>query len=391
MTYSNDTENHCAIKRRDLLKWGMAGMVLTQVPAVLAVNSSAPAKKLIWIVLRGAMDSLHAVVPSFDPDLKNLRAPLVDAIEHKLQPMASGYGLHPAFKHLHAWYKEGSFSPVVAVASPYRERSHFDAQDILESGQMPVTHENGWLARALQSYRGEAVAIARSVPISLRGNNKSLTWYPSNLPDAEGDLHERLMQLYEYDSRLQQRLQEGISTRNNLAMSGGDTNKAKFANLAESCGKMLSGSAQTHCAMLEMGGWDTHNAQVPRLETQFKELDAGLAALRTALGDDWKNTAIVIATEFGRTAAMNGTNGTDHGTASALFLAGGAIAGGKVLGEWPGLAKEKLHEGRDLRPTSDMRSWVSTVLHQHWGLDAKQLQSIFPGVAMAPEQLIRSS
>jgi uncharacterized protein (DUF1501 family) len=383
-------QNQDHIKRRDFLKWGIAGMVLTQMPSLLAAESNAPAKKFIWIVLRGAMDSLHAVVPSFDPDLKILRAPLVNAIENNLQPMASGYGLHPAFKHLHAWYREGSFAPVVAVASPYRERSHFDAQDILEAGQMPVTHENGWLARALHAYRGDAVAIARSVPISLRGNSKALTWYPSNLPDAEGDLYERLMQLYEYDQSLHQRLQEGIHTRNNLSMSGENVNKPKFANLAESCGKLLAGSAQTHCAMLEMGGWDTHNAQAQRLDTQFKELDAGLAALRAALGEDWKNTAIVIATEFGRTAAVNGTNGTDHGTASALFLAGGAIAGGKVLGEWPGLAKAQLYEGRDLRPTSDMRSWVSTVLNQHWGLSAKQLHTIFPKVNMAPHQLIRA-
>jgi uncharacterized protein (DUF1501 family) len=368
----------------------MAGIVLTQMPSSIATESSIPAKKLIWIVLRGAMDSLHAVVPSFDPNLKTLRASLLSPIENSLQPMASGYGLHPAFQNLHAWYREGSFAPVVAVASPYRERSHFDAQDILEAGQIPATYENGWLARALQAYQGDAVAIARSVPISLRGNNKALTWYPSNLPGAEGDLYERLMQLYEYDKHLQLRLQEGINTRNNVDMSGEDFKKPKFANLAEACGKILAGSAQTHCAMLEMGGWDTHNAQVQRLDTQFRELDAGLASLRTALGQDWKNTAIVIATEFGRTVFVNGTNGTDHGTASALFLAGGAIAGGKVLGEWPGLAKEQLYESRDLRPTSDMRSWIAALLSQHWGLDGKQLQTIFPKVDVMHQQLIRT-
>jgi uncharacterized protein (DUF1501 family) len=377
------------LKRRDLLKWGMAGMVLTQMPSVFARESMEPAKKLIWIVLRGAMDSLHAVVPMFDPDLKALRAPLVNAIENSLQPLALGYGLHPSFKNLHAWYREGNLVPVVAVASPYRERSHFDAQDILEAGQIPATHENGWLARALQVYRGDAVAIARSVPISLRGSDRALTWYPSNFPDAQDDLLERLMHLYEYDQLLHQRLQEGINTRNNLSMSGENTVKPKFANLAEACGKLLAGSAQTHCAMLEMGGWDTHNAQVQRLDAQFQELDEGLAALRAALGNDWRNTAIVIATEFGRTAAMNGTNGTDHGTASALFLGGGAIAGGKVLGEWPGLAKEQLYEGRDLRPTSDMRSWVATLLAQHWGINAKQLQDVFPKVNLVEQQLVR--
>ncbi len=376
------------MQRRDLLKWGMAGVVFSQMPNLMAVENSQPAKKFIWIMLRGAMDSLHAVVPSFDKNLKTLRAPLVNAIANSLHPLGDGYGLHPALTHFNEWYKEGCFTPVVAVASPYRERSHFDAQDILESGQMPVNNDNGWLARAVNFYRGDAIAIARSVPISLRGNHKALTWYPSNLPEAEGDLHERLMQLYEGDASLHQRLQEGINTRN-MAMDANNAARPKFANLTESCGKLLAGNAHTHAAMLELGGWDTHNALVPRLEQQFKELNAGLAALRTALGADWNNTVIAIATEFGRTVAVNGTGGTDHGTASALFLTGGAIKGGKVLGEWPGLSKEELYDGRDLRPTSDIRSWIGAVLAQHWGLTTQQLNSVFPNVTAAEKQLVR--
>lgn len=378
------------MKRRTLLKWGMAGVVLSNMPAIAAVKSQKPGKKFVWIILRGAMDSLHAVVPMFDKNLKKLRGPLVEAIEDSLQPLANGYGLHPALKNLHQWYQQGEFLPVVAVASAYRERSHFDAQDILECGKFPVDHDSGWLARALQHYQGNAVAIARSIPITLRGSDQALTWYPSNLPEPEGDIHERLMLLYQHDSVLHQRLAEGITTRNTVRDEMKPIARPRFANLAEACGKMLVSNDDTHGAMLEFGGWDTHNALVPRLESQFKELDAGLAALRSALADDWKNTVVAIGTEFGRTAAVNGTRGSDHGTASALFIAGGAVKGGKVMGDWPGLAKDQLYEGRDLRPTSDIHSWLSTLLAQHWGLNANQLQNVFPEVAPVAIQLLRT-
>jgi len=197
------------------------------------------------------------------------------------------------------------------------------------------------------------------------------------------------MQLYQNDQVLHQRLQEGITTRNNLSDDMKNIARPRFVNLAEACGKMLAGSQDTHGAMLEFGGWDTHNALVPRLETQFKELDAGLAALCNELAGEWQNTVVVIGTEFGRTAAVNGTRGTDHGTASAMFIAGGAIKGGRVMGEWPGLAKAQLYEGRDLRPTSDIRSWIAAVFAQHWGLNATQLQDVFPDVAPVSDLLLR--
>jgi uncharacterized protein (DUF1501 family) len=141
--------------------------------------------------------------------------------------------------------------------------------------------------------------------------------------------------------------------------------------------------------MLEMSGWDTHQNQIGRLDRQFQQLDEGIAALRKNLAEQWDQTVVVVTTEFGRTVAENGTRGTDHGTASAMFIAGGAVAGGRVRGRWPGLAVSKLYEGRDLMPTSDTRQWIRAILSQHWKLNSAQLEYVFPTVKTMGAQLIR--
>lgn len=369
--------------RRQFLGLGLAGLVYLHHPRVLGESRPATSKKFIWIILRGALDPLHTVVPAFDRGLGAARGPLFGAIDDRLLPLAEGYGLHPELKTLHSWYRERSFAPVVAVATQYRARSHFDAQDVLECGLMPVEHDNGWLARALGGYHGESIAIARSLPITLRGPGKAQTWYPSVLPSADEDLYQRLLQLYQHDEALRLRLQEGLATRAGLEIEEAQVRRPRFAYLTRACGQLLADNAEASCAVLEMSGWDTHNAQLNRLDKQFRQLDEGLHALREALGPQWSNTLIAIGTEFGRTVAMNGTGGTDHGTASVLLLAGGALGGGRVFGEWPGLASADLFEGRDLRPTSDIRSWIGAALAEHWSLDEQQQRAIFPGVEPA--------
>lgn len=376
--------------RRTLLKLGAAAWVLS-VPGI-ARAAGAPARRFVWINLRGALDSLHAVVPAFDPALRAQRRSLVEPIEAGLRPIGEGFALHPALQTLHAWYQEGVFAPVVAVASPYRERSHFEAQDVLESGLLPADPDHGWLARASERRRGGALAVARSVPVVLRGELDAQTWYPSALPEADDDLRQRLLALYEGDALLHARLQEGIATREQ-AGSGGMTDErgqARFPQLAQSCGELLARNPELACAALDVGGWDTHNAQLGHLGRQLGMLDNGLARLREALGAAWAHTLVAIGTEFGRTVAVNGTGGTDHGTASVLMLAGGALAGGRVLGEWPGLAKTALWQERDLRPTSDVRAWLAGMLGSHWQLDAAALAGVFPGVEPRREALLRA-
>jgi len=267
---------------------------------------------------------------------------------------------------------------VVATASSYRQRSHFQAQDVLESGLATAQQDNGWLARSLATGKREGLAIARSLPLSLRGQTQASTWYPSRLPDADDDLYERLMSLYEAHPQLQTSLQNAMATQD---LSGQTLKNKKQENFTQLCrygAKLLKANGGPDCATLELNGWDTHNNLAPRLNHKFKQLDQGLGALKEELGDLWGTTLIAVASEFGRTVAVNGSRGTDHGTASALFLAGGAIKGGRILGQWPGLAKADQYQGRDLRPTSDTHQWLGSALSQHWDLNEQQFQQIFP-------------
>ncbi len=375
------------MQRRQFVKMLTASLVVMQTPAFASTlkNNKKPSK-IVWIIQRGGMDSLHTLVPTFDPDYSRLRPKLSRSINDKLLMLDQGFGLHPALTHMHQLYKQKQLLPIVAVGSGYGRRSHFDGQDYLESGLTTMDHDNGWLGRAVDIKQKDAIAIANSLPISLR-NSKASTWYPSNLKDADADIYESLLGLYQDDELLRSRLEQGLKVQ---VMAGTSTNKrnGKFVSLARSCAKLLASDNGTDCAMLEIGGWDTHNNQIGRLDRQLQELDQGLAALRTGLGDYWQNTVVIVATEFGRTAKENGTGGTDHGTGSAMFLAGGAVKGGQVLGQWPGLADAQLFQQRDLMPTTGVFSWLATVLAQHWQLTDKQLAEIFPDSKSYQQQLI---
>lgn len=374
------------MQRRQFLGLGAAVSASLLLGGPALSQTQAGAMRFVWINLRGAVDGLHTVFPTFDRDFGGQRASLLSSVESALLPLANGFALHPELKTLHAWFREKTLSPVVAVASPYRERSHFAAQDVLESGQLPANAADGWLARALAGSGlagNSGLAIARSVPVVLRGDQTAQTWYPSSLPPADLDLYQRLLSLYAEDETLHARLQEGMSTRASLEMSDAEPAELRrptLASLGRACGEMMAENTSLRGATLEMGGWDTHSQQVPRLNQQFRQLDAGLAALHTGLGKAWASTVIAIGTEFGRTVAVNGTGGTDHGTGSVMFLTGGAMAGGSVLGDWPGLGKAALLEGRDLRPTSDLREWLGGALQRAWGLDENAVQRVFPGV-----------
>lgn len=379
------------INRRDLIKWLGAGVVYSQLPVTgrLAFGKTSEKQgdspKLVWVVLRGAMDSLHGVIPAFDDDLLRRRRAIAEPAIDAMLPLDRGFGLNSELINLHNWYQQKQMLPVVAVASPYRQRSHFEGQDILESGLMPMNQDNGWLSRALEITGKTGLAVSHSLPVSLRGGQLAGTWYPNTIPSAREDLYQRLFQLYKQDNLLHNRLEEALRVRKVVGNSM-DGNSRKFMALAQAAGTLLSHQEGPDVIMLEMGGWDTHDNLHARLARQFRELDSGMQAMKTSMGEKtWSNTVIIIATEFGRTVAINGTAGTDHGTASCLFMAGGGIKGGKVLGDWPGLAKRNLYEERDLRPTSDIRQWISAVLMQHWKLSEAQLAGIFPGVT--PTQL----
>ena len=391
-THHNDFSKRSS--RRSFIKGAGAGWIFLQSGAALAISSSLASKKLankklVWIFLRGALDSLHTIVPISDPDLMSYRGSLLAPIKEKLLPLSSDYALHPSLPFLHHLYNKKQMSPIVAVASAYRERSHFDAQDQMESGLNQTDHDSGWMGRLAAQIQGNGVAISRSVPIALRSpSQRAETWFPSSFPEADEDLLARLSGLYESDYALSNNLKAVIAQKENPNMQMEEKKRAKFPYLAERCGELLSSNNNMQCAMLELGGWDTHNNQNGRLARLLSELDDGIKKLKASLGEAWDDTLVVVSTEFGRTVAVNGTQGTDHGTGASMFFAGGALPnlskkspslqGGKVHGIWPGLSKDKLFEQRDLMPTTDVRDWLGSALSTHWELSPSQIKIIFP-------------
>ena len=271
--------------RRNFVKGAMAGWVFLQSGAAMAVSSALadkpnPNKKLVWIFLRGALDSLHTVVPISDPNLNAYRQALIAPIKSTLLPLNSDFSLHPSLPFLHDLYKQKQMTPVVAVASGYRKRSHFDAQDQMESGLNITNHDDGWMARLTQQIQGQGVAISRSVPIALRGpEHKSQTWFPSGFAPVDDDLYTRLADLYESDKALAMNLADVIAQNENPNMQMKEKKRTNFRYLAKSCGELLASNNTMQCAMLEMGGWDTHNSQNGRLTRLFAQLDEGIKTL----------------------------------------------------------------------------------------------------------------
>ncbi|QBF83548.1 DUF1501 domain-containing protein [Shewanella maritima] len=388
------------MNRRDLLKLFGGSLVVMQSPQLLISSANATSYSkteqplFIWVMLRGALDSLHTVIPEFDENYIKHRPKLAKQLGTGL-PLEKGFSLNPALAELHSWYQNSELLPIVAVGSGYHGRSHFDGQDFLESGQSKVnsnaidTH-SGWLGRTLQmsAYHHKAIAIDQTVPISLRGSDDVNAWYPSNAKDVGDDIYSALMNMYQDSPKLSMSLQKGLELQKNAMAQQSGKQRTKFANLTKACANLLLADNKLSCAVLELGGWDTHNNQHGRLARQLKELDDGLASLKAQLGERWQHTVVAVATEFGRTVKENGTGGSDHGSAACMLLAGGAIKGGRILGDWPGLAKSELFEGRDLMPTSNSLQWLATVLAQHWQIKPAHMPALFGGLQTYSEQLV---
>ena len=358
---------------------GRTGLVLADAPTD---------RRFVVVVLRGAMDGLSAVVPYGDPALAGLRAGLLpDApigTPGGLLDLGGFYGLHPSLTALHGLYRADQLLPVHAVAGNYRGRSHFEAQDLLESG---ADHRlsSGWLNRvvsALPPGRWGSVAVTLGVdaPLIARGSARVGAYAPSHFPSPDPALLTRIAAVNRPDPLLHAALVAGIAERDfaarTIPSSPLPDHRRPFVILAEAAGRLLAAPAGPRIAALEIGGWDTHQNQPRQLAAALSTLDAGIDALHRALGDAWARTAILAVTEFGRTARANGTHGTDHGTGTAAFLAGGAIAGGRVLADWPGL--HDLLDDRDLRPTRDLRALAKGLLAGHLGLAPRALDQVFP-------------
>ncbi|MEJ0015395.1 MAG: DUF1501 domain-containing protein [Acetobacteraceae bacterium] len=366
--------------------------------ASLAFADAPTEHRFVVILLRGALDGLGAVVPYGDPSLAGLRGALLPPAPGQdggMLELGGFYGLHPALGSLHAMYRDGEALVAHAVAGPTRERSHFEAQDCLESG---ADHRlaSGWLNRAVAAIPGgKALAVGVSVPLLLRGPAAVGNWAPHGAAALDSDLYARIAALNAGDDLLGPAVAAGLRERgfSAAAMAGDEAgrNRSAFPALARAAGELLRAPDGPRIAALEIGGWDTHSAQGVRLAGALRQFDTGLAALRTGLGEAWRQTVVIAMTEFGRTVRLNGTGGTDHGTASVAFLAGGAVAGGRVLADWPGLGPGRLLEDRDLQPTADLRALVKGVLAQHLGVPGPALAAIFPdGGAAAVAGLVRA-
>lgn len=353
----------------------------------IALARPATDRRFVFIIQRGAADGLATLAPTGDPPFESARGAFAqDASEGA--KLDSFFTLHPALAETAKLYAAREALLVHAVASPYRERSHFDGQNVLETGGRAAYRlKDGWLNRLLTLLPKEdsrALAVSSTVPMVLRGAQEVSSYAPSALPSASDDLLMRVAALYQADAQLHALWTSAIETR---AMAG-DLSGQNGQNGAETgalAARLLAGDDGARIAVIETGGWDTHANQRGRLAAQLRGLDQMAAALKQGLGPKWASTLVIVATEFGRTAAPNGTGGTDHGTAAAAMLLGGAVAGGQVVADWPGLAPAALHEGRDLKPTLDLDSLIAGALAQHYALEPRRLAAtLFPEAKSAP-------
>ncbi len=395
--------------RRQLLRSAAAaglGVLAPMAGLSLAGAAKPGGPRLVLVILRGGLDGLSAVPTPGDPAFAEARGAL-GRFATPMLALDNLMALHPALPGLHAMYGQRELLVVHATGLPYRDRSHFDAQQVLESGgSKPFALDTGWLGRALAGGDQKALALQTAVPLVLRGHGAVDTWAPSTRPDPAPDLVARLERLYASDPALASALARARELRLDGAMPGMATmattpasgmaaatppapGRAQVLVLARQAAQFLIQPDGPQAAVLALGGWDSHANQAGDtgpLANNLRTLDAALVALREGLtqpaaGDTWRRTVVLVVTEFGRTVAINGTQGTDHGSGGMALVVGGAVQGGKVIADWPGLAMAQRHEGRDLRITTDLRTIFKTVLADHLGLAAARLALALPGSA----------
>jgi uncharacterized protein (DUF1501 family) len=371
--------------------------------------ANAPGQnRFVVVLLRGALDGMASLVPYGDPNLASLRPALIPPAPGQpggMHDLGGFYGLNPALNHVHAMYQAGDVLPVHAVAGPYRTRSHFEAQDLLQLGTQTTGITSGWLNRVLaelpanQSATLAGLSVGISTPLLLQGKIRVGSYADENFAVPSPDLYARIAALNAHDPLTGPAIANGlqgmafdqqVAAANPDIMSDDPADQPKarrqgqnFATLAAQAGQLLAAPGGPRIAAFQLEGWDTHGNQVNGLKLPLTGLDTGLFALKTALGANWRQTMVLVITEFGRTAAMNGTNGTDHGTATAAFILGGNVAGGRIAATWPGLSRSQLFENRDLAPTLDIRSLAKGALKAHLGLGDAALARVFPGSAEA--------
>jgi uncharacterized protein (DUF1501 family) len=397
--------------RREALIGAGALFAWTQMPKLARAEGRDP--RLLVIVLRGGLDGLGAVAPVGDPDWIGLRGDRALVLDGKTPalPLDAFFALNPAMPNLHRLYKAQQASIIHAAATPYRERSHFDGQDVLESGvARPGAVDTGWLNRALVALASDgqvdlrgtrALGVGAVTPLVVRGQAPVMSWIPQKLLPASDDTRARLLDLYQHTDP---KLAVALQARIRLAALGPTTGpddpmsadpalpppgiariRAYVAEVAGTTARFLAKADGPRVGAAGFVGWDTHvneGAASGQLANLLGALDGALAAIETNMGEAWHETVVAVVTEFGRTARINGTDGTDHGQGTVAFLAGGALKGGRMIADWPGLKPAQLYEGRDLKPTTDLRAVLKGLLRDHLRVDERVLAStVFPDSA----------
>lgn len=390
--------------RRDTLKTMGALTVAGALPTGSVLAAAPTDKRLVVIVLRGGADGLGLVPAIGDPGFDSIRGALGDGATprgpsaHRLD---STFGLHGVFDAAHRMWQEGDLSIAHAVHSPSRNRSHFDAQDMLEIGLDRLNSTaDGWMNRALSWFDADenrrlGLASGYGMPLILRGPQKVRVWSPRRMREANSALLVTLALMGTQDTAFQKAFREGADTiERDSSLLGHDAQTSHpstrdlqaVSQLARATGKFLSAPEGPRFATFDIEGWDSHGSQNIYLSYRVPLLDGALASLKQGLGSAWQDTVVAVVTEFGRTARPNGTTGTDHGTAAAALLAGGAVRGGVIHSDWPGLRDADLYEGRDLKPTMDIRSVFKAILIQHMRIDPDFVERVvFPNSAAARE------
>jgi uncharacterized protein (DUF1501 family) len=356
----------------------------------LTLAATGSDARFVFVLLRGGLDGLESVPPYGDPGYTAIRgalalSPSAEKPAHKLDAV---FALHPAFNHAAELYAQDEFMPVIAAAPPYWGRSHFQAQNCVENGtDKPDGAQTGWLNRCIAGLHGvNGLACAAVMPLAMRGPAKLETWSPPLSNEVNPILLQRLQPLYAADAQLAAPFARALDQQDDqpgksgMAMGNGKKKVFGLPLMLGTAGRFMGKADGPRVAFVEDDGWDTHANEAAILTRKIAELDAGLQVFHDTIGPLWSRTLIVVATEFGRTAHVNGTGGTDHGTGGSLFLAGGALHGGRVAGQWPGMSASELYERRDVHATTDFRSVFKGVLMDHMGVAESVLESqVFPG------------
>jgi uncharacterized protein (DUF1501 family) len=392
-----ESRNQLVMSRRALL-FGSASFAAWAYLPKFARAADGRDPRLVVIILRGALDGLATVAPVGDPDYVSLHGSIALTSDgpHAATMLDSFFALHPSMPEFARMYRDKQAAVIHAVSTPYRDRSHFDGQDVLESGFAgPGRVQSGWLNRALEGLpRSEHVtsglAVGATTPLVLRGAAPTVGWAPVTLPPAAGDTAARLLDLYQHrDPALASALSQGLRLEEtalgvDMKARPGDNNAGAMRLVARGAAKVMAADDGPRIAALAFDGWDTHaneGGPVGRLAQLLSGLDGALGEFESGLGERWRDTVVVIATEFGRTARINGTG-------TVALLAGGAVKGGRVIADWPGLKPANLFEGRDLAPTTDLRAALKGILHDHLGISEIVLaKNVFPeSAAVRPMQ-----